>query len=211
LRPTRRLDLLTRSAYRRAGRLRLLAHEIRAPLTPSDRRLLSYIVIEAGVLWAEYSKAYFFCTAFRVRDAQGKRITHTESFASADEALVFAVKVARPKVKKTANFAPRDLPAWQEPGVVRKLLQAMNASTLPAWQLGMGVPTRVTADLPAMRNFFAHKGEMAAERARRLRTHYSVTQRLTPWELLCATPPLERQPLLWSWLDDLALTIELTA
>lgn len=211
MRPAHRLDHLTTSAYRRAIRLRILADPVRAPLVPEDRQLLTYIVIEAAVLWAEYSKAFFFSSAFNARDSQGGKVTHTQSFRTADDVLAFAVSVARPDVTKTGNFTHRDHPDWQAPGVVRKLLHAMSASTLGSWQLGMGVQTRVTADLPVMRNFFAHKGEDSATRARRLRTHYGVTQQLTPWDLLSAAPSQLGQPILWSWLDDLALMIKLTA
>jgi hypothetical protein len=169
------------------------------------------VVIESALLWAAYSKAYFFSSAFKVRDSKGVRIVHSYSLPTTEDALTFAVRVARPDVTKNHNFTHRDHPNWQEPGVVRKLLQEMGASTLASWQLGMGVQTRATSDLPTMRNFFAHKGEVAADRARRLRVHYSVTQDLSPSELLSVTPPLGRQPLLWTWLDELALTIKLTA
>jgi hypothetical protein len=181
------------------------------PLVPSSRRLLAYLVIEAATLWLEYSKSYFFCSAMNAVDQGGSPIAHGEAFADRADALSFAVRVARPDVKgQTKNFSPRQYPEWRDPSVIRKLLDAMHASNLAAWELGTGVQTRVTKDLPTMRNFFAHKNRESARRARELRRHYGLTQSLSPWELLAAVPPQSQQPLLREWLDDLSAMIRLT-
>jgi hypothetical protein len=173
--------------------------------------MLGYVVIEAGTLWLEYSKSYFFCSALRAADQHGARITHQEVFRNREEALGFAVRVARPDVRQTSNFSFRQHPDWRSPGVIRKLLRTMRASSVGAWELGMGVQSRVTADLPTMRNFFAHKNREASDRARALRRHYGLTQNLSPWELLSAVPPQSQQPLVREWLDDLSAMIRLTA
>jgi hypothetical protein len=210
LRQTSKIGQLCQAATRRNDRLRLLSHEVVVPLDPISRRLLAYVVMEAGTMWLEYSKAYYFCSAMKSKSAHGGRVVHRRQLGSRDAALKFAISIARPDVKQTKNFTHRHHPEWRDPGVIRKLLDALGASNLAAWQLGMGVQSRVTRDLPTMRNFFAHKNRDSAERARELRRHYGVTQDVSPWELLAVVPPQSGQPLVREWLDDLGAMISLT-
>jgi hypothetical protein len=211
LRRTPRVEQLSQAAFRRANRLRLLAREVVVPLDPRSRRTLAYIVLEAGTLWLEYSKAYYFCSAMHAVDRHGTPISHQQTFADEAAAMSFAVSIARPDVSRTKNFTHSQHPEWRDPGVIRKLLDAMQASNLAAWQLGIGVQSRVTRDLPTMRNFFAHKNRESAGRAHALRRHYGVTQSLSPWELLAVVPPQSQQPLVREWMDDLTAMIRLTA
>ena len=61
-----------------------------------------------------------------------------------------------------------------------------------------------------MRNYFAHKGEHSAVKARGLGKRYGIAQTLSPPELLCTRAPGRFQPLIADWLDDLRSVIRLT-
>ena len=204
-----RVEQVSRVAFQRIHRLRLLAREVVVPLDSQSRRALAYVVIESSTIWLEYSKAYYFFSAMKALDRQGTRISHQQAFVDEDDALGYAINVARPLVKRKPRYSHRDHPDWRAPGVINKLLEAMKASSLSAWQLGMGMQSHAPSDVFTMRNFFAHKNEESAVKARRLRTHYGVTQNLSPCELLANVPPQSQQPLVREWLDDLTAMVTL--
>jgi hypothetical protein len=89
-------------------------------------------------------------------------------------------------------------------------MDALRASNRAAVNRALGFQTRALTDLPTMRNFFAHKGDTAAKKARELRFRYGITRVVAPPELLCQAAPGRPQPIICDWLDDLHTVIDLT-
>ena len=66
--------------------------------------------------------------------------------------------------------------------------------------------------MATMRNFFAHKAERAATKARGLRRNYKGLKLVTlsPAELLCSYEYGRPQTVVCDWMDDLGSVISLT-
>lgn len=206
MRPTTgRVDQLTATAQERLDRLVVLALPLTFHVRSEERRLISYVVIEAANLWAQYSRSFFLSCALGAREPGGNRIVATPA-TSLDAALTLAVHAVRPKLRGSQQQWKRhQLPDFQNRSDLAKTLRYVNASVAPTVDAALAYQSRVLADLPTMRNFFAHKAERAAQSARNLSPRYGLTRTLTPEDLLC-TPPRtggRGDILIREWLADL--------
>lgn len=203
------INQLTQSAETRLARLRDLCDGLALPTTPPDRRLISYTVIEAANLWAAYSRCFFISAALGARDRTGQRIVAATAHSPSD-AEDLAVHALHPKLRgKNGPWSRRDQPDWQNKGHLLRALDYVGATVYAPVDQALSYPTRVLADLPTMRNFYAHKAERAADPARKLGRHYGITRRVSPPELLCTVPKSGGDALLNEWLDDLSAIIGL--
>jgi hypothetical protein len=210
MRPTRgRVGRVTRAAEVRLERLIVLATPISAPLVPYDRRLLSFLAIEAANLWAQYSRCLYLSAAFGARDKTGTPAV-TSPAASERAAIDQAVHALRPKLRGTTKrWTRQELPDFQNKGHLSKCLYYIGASVSPTVDAAVSYNSRVLNDLPTMRNFYAHKSREAQESASALGRHYGVTGRLEPAELLSTVPRGAGDILLREWLADLAAILKL--
>jgi hypothetical protein len=210
VRPTRgRISDLTETAQARLDRLQDLSAGLRQPFTPGDRRLLSYVTIEAASLWAQYSTCLFLSAALGARDASGKRVVRSPTHDT-KQAIDLAVYAVHPRLRGiTRPWKPYELPDFQNKGHLMMALAYIGATIYAEVDAAVSYKTRVLADLPTMRNFYAHKAELAARKAAALGPHYGLTRPMSPHDLLC-TPPLEGGGLLLNeWLADLAAILSL--
>ncbi len=205
MRPTNgHIGDLTATATSRVQRLNNLAAGLGNHVGASDRRLISYIVIEAANLWAQYSRSLFLSCAFGARDASGQPVVATPC-PSEHDALTVAVHAVVPKLRGTNNpWNDRLLPDFQNKGKLSRTIDYLGASVSKDVDAALSVQSRVLADLPTMRNFFAHKGERGVISARALAPRYGLSAHLAPEQLLCAVPPAgSGDVLLREWLADL--------
>ncbi len=88
----------------------------------------------------------------------------------------------------------------------------LGSSNLPDVYRALGFQTRALRDMATMRNFFAHKAERAATKARGLRRNYKGLKLVTlsPAELLCSYEYGRPQTVVCDWMDDLGSVISLT-
>jgi hypothetical protein len=212
-----RLDLLTEKAARRVIRLRLLVEE-HTPQAPwawrqEHERAVAYAVIEAANLWMTFARSHYISTALRarLRPAERVKLTFAQPIRTATDAITVAVLLIDvQKAGLPGPWAPRDEPAWQDPGVWRRLIDHLGASNLPAVDRAVGYRPKTLRSLVRVRNYFAHKSERSAKSVRKLAREYGIPRELHPMLFLLQPAPGFRQPVLLQWLDDLALTLWLS-
>lgn len=204
-----RVSGLTETAQARLQRLRDLSAGVARPQTPTDRRILSYVTIEAANLWAQYSFCLFLSAAMGARDSSGNRVVANPA-PNISRAIDLAVFAIHPKLRGvTRPWTRLEQPDFQNKGVLAKALQYIGATIYPDVDAAVSYPTRVLADLPTVRNFYAHKAELAAKKAAALGPRYGITRPMSPHELLCTLPPGRGDLLLNEWLADLAAIFSL--
>jgi hypothetical protein len=170
--------------------------------------MISYVTIEAANLWAQYSLCLFLSAALGARDASGSRVVTTPA-PDWSHAIDLAVHAVHPKLRGTRRPWTRlEQPDWQNKGHLAAAIQYIEAAIWPDVDAAVSYPSRVLADLPTMRNFYAHKSKRAASSASALGPHYGVTRPMSPHDLLCTSPP-GRGILLNEWLADLAAILSL--
>lgn len=200
---TRAIADLTLSAQSRLDRLAHLSAGVVAPVAPSDRRLVSYVTIEAASLWAEYSRCLYLSCAFGGRDAHGNTAVVTRA-GTVDDAVTQAVHAIHPKLAgQQRTWQRNELPDFKNAGHLRLSLQHIGATVYPDVDRALSVQTRVLADLPTMRNYFAHKAERAAGAVRSLAPRYGLSRSVAPEELLVSVPGGRGDILLREWLADM--------
>jgi len=203
------ISSVTVIARGRLERLRALASRLVPPLAPEDRRLLSYVTIEAANLWAQYSRVFYFSMALGARDATGRRVVALPA-NDVESALDLAVYALRPNLAGTKRvWTKGELPDWQNKGHLARLVEIVGPVLWPEVDRAVSYSTRVLSDLPTMRNFYAHKAERAAKSARDLRRHYGITGAVSPHELLCSRPAFGADLLINEWLADLSAILSL--
>jgi hypothetical protein len=203
------ISRLTESAESRLHRLQVLGAPLALPLSPEDHRTLSYVVIEAANLWAQYSRCLYLSAAFGARDITGRRAV-ARPVSNARQAIDLAVYATHPRLAgQVRNWQSHELPDFQNKGHLAATLQNLSASITAQVDMALSYPTRVLSDLPTMRNFFAHKAADSAAKAATLGRHYGITRPLKPSVLLCTPPAGKADPLLSEWLSDLGAILSL--
>jgi hypothetical protein len=124
--------------------------------------------------------------------------------------MQLAMQHLKPKLAgKGPPWNRREEPTWHERQTLLKLSSILGASNDSQIQAALSYKTWVFADLPVFRNFFAHRNDETAKRARALASHYTVSSQLRPSEILCSVAPGRPQRVLADWLDDLRNVVDL--
>lgn len=206
----RRVELgsLVQTATRRCLDLTSLIRPIVVPASAADDRTVAFVCIEAANVWAGFSRSYFLSTALRAK-LNGRRVTvSTPPMRTKADAIAFAVRLTNPRAfRRGAPFGHRDEPDWQQTAVFTSLIGALGASNQGLVNAGVSISTRVFADLPTFRNFYAHRSEGTVGRIRRVARNYALSQSLHPTQMLCTILPSRPQSLMADWLDDIRIAI----
>lgn len=203
-----------RKLVHQAGRRCLLLAELvryrRLPVSAEDDRIVSFVTIEALNLWMGFCRSYFLSTALRARDGSGQRITvGVAPPTSQQNALTVAIHKEYPKRRSQMGpWSHRDEPPWQDVRVFGRVLGELKPSNLGVAHAALGHSTRAPQHLPVLRNFYAHRSEGSANRARTICRSYALSPSLRPSELLCTRLPGRPQTLLADWIDDLRVIIQ---
>jgi len=88
-------------------------------------------------------------------------------------------------------------------------MRDLRPSNLSTFTTALGYSTNVFSDLPAFRNYFAHKGKGTAISVQNVARRYAVPPGLRPSEIMLSLPAGRPQSLLMDWLDDIRNVIEL--
>ena len=202
---------LSTQSQRRLARLRSLAELCHPPTDAPKERLISYVIIEATNLWAAHCRYYFLSTAIGCRDASGAMIAiGPQRPATIDDALTFAIHANRPNYRgRRPPWRWADEPVWHSPRQFRAAMRALSPANMAAVNRGFATGSRVFDDLPAFRNFFAHKGTDTRKRVASLARYYTLSPRLRPHELLMSAASGRVQSLLLDYVDDLSISIGL--
>ena len=225
MRPTNSLDLLGRATTRQISRLRNgIARAAVARGVDRDRHV-AYSTIEAANLWAEFTRAYYLSWLLnpsrssrpKVEVLGGCTKNHgcpggDAATWSRDQALAHAINRYRTgrfvRTMPGPTWGPRDEPAWFKTSILLDLATDLACSHLADVKAAVSIPTRVFADLPVVRNFFAHRNDRTVLPIMALGPMNNVSPTLRPTEMLLARPSGRPQSLILDWLDDLRATVE---
>lgn len=199
-------------AQRRRARLEARAANALDPTMERSERdkHLAYVVIEVQNLWANFIRSYLLSCLFSPRRIHGRRVALGNGTIRLPGDLLHAAAKVQKGPNAAAPTARREEPPWHDVSLFLKTCQVIQCSHLTEVQAALSVPTRVFYDIPAFRNFYAHRNEESAQKALELaRRQYLITTARHPTDAL-ATPALRRpQALILDWLDDLGVVMEL--
>lgn len=206
MRSSRSFAKLLRMAHSRLARLKALTISAISPTTDSSARdqQLSYVVLEAHNLWANFIRSYLLSCLFLPRRMHGGQVTLGNNAIVSPGDLVHCAAKLQKGPMAPAPTTRRDEPKWHDVSMFLKTCQAIQCSHLMNIQAALSVQTRVFYDLPTFRNFYAHRNEESAEKALALaRKQYLITTAVHPTDAL-TTPAIRRpQSLVLDWLDDM--------
>lgn len=205
MRPCSDLAKLGDRATARLNRLKALVD------THTDReRAISLAVIEAQNTWSNFARAFLLSLLSSARRRSGGRVALGNAAVNSPGALLaIATRACRGPLAAPPTTR-REEPAWHDTSNFLKACAALSPSNLAQVQAALSLQTGVFSDLPAFRNFFAHRNEESARRAVDLaRRNYLITGLSHPSAVLMRPARLRTQPLLLDWIDEMKVVIEL--
>ena len=196
------LATLRRCGTKRALRLRSLVDTCRPPIHDADDRTIAFVAIEALNLWAAFVRSFYLSCVHNARRESGGRVSvSVAGLQNNVAAIAFS--------KTIAKATRRGEPIWHEPGTLSKLLGAAGASNISQVHAAISYQPYVFKALPTIRNFFAHRNVVTAQKVTGVARDIGLNIRLRPSDLVCSILPGRPQNVLADWIDDLRNTIEI--
>jgi len=204
VRPSTDYSKVTSQASGRVGRLVVVADSLPRHWMPEVESIVSYVTIEAFSVWYGLNRSVFLACATGAKHPTVGRIATPHGRLDAQGALDRAVWFSNSsKTGQSKQWTYRDEPSWgdqaQVARVFRKLAPSNHSDFLAAW----GVQSRFMSDLPTFRNYYAHKSESSARKAKALAASYGVPGTPSPTEILLFRRPSASEPVLAAWLLDM--------
>ena len=207
--PTKNLSSLFERGKVRAERLQILALSALTIPFPSRDRVFSYVVIETQNLWAEFSRCFALSCVQMPTSITGQPVTlANKAIRNSGDVLVTAVRYRYGR-KARKPMTRRDEPGWHDTSLLLNVCSEMGCSNLPTVRSALSTGATVFADLPKVRNFFAHRNDETKSQARDVSLRYALPRLPHPTLILSSTPSGRPQPLIADWIDDVSVTMEL--
>lgn len=173
-------------------------------------QLISHVCINAQNTWAEFCRAYALSTVRApVRRGGHAIILGDRGIRTEADVVEVAVKRLKNHIYLRGNWTRRDEPPWHDPNTLLHTLEEMSASNVEDLRSAFSLGSRVFDDLPVFRNFYAHRSEYTAMKARRIAYKYGIPVREHPTVILCRTSPGASQAVILEWLDDIWATVQM--
>jgi hypothetical protein len=213
MRASRDLGALHRQAAAQLGRLRAAANSVLGDITPHSRKIIGSTVIDLLNAWSGFSRGYYLSCITRPRREQGGRVVaRTFAGSTFTDAISVAMQRHRPtrRPRPGGGWERRDEPPWHDTAVLLASCMDLGCSNITQIQAALSTGSAVFQHLPVFRNFFAHRNDATAAKARNIALFYSIpSSRKHPAEVLRSPPHGRPFPLLLEWMDDIELTVEL--
>lgn len=210
MRPTRRLEKLRSSASQRLILFKMLVDGYSLPVESEHDRVVAFVTIEALNLWSSFCRSFYLSCIFNAKRSTGIPIRISLlGVQTKSDAITFAIKQMRPKIKGNGPWSYLDEPTWRKPGTLLQLLQVVGASNFNQVLAGFAYPTPVFDELPRIRNFFAHRSEGTKFETMRVARTVGVSTKLRPSEIMCSYGPGRPQNVICDWLDDMRHVVNL--
>ena len=206
--PAKYLSTLRRHAAQRIYKLRTIASAA-GRLSPSDAdKLVGHVVIEALNTWANFQRAYFLSCVNRAWKEDGLRITLSNpNVRTFSDGLIICMQTCKPWVWTRGTWQRRDEPPWHDPQTPIRAANAIGCSHYMQVVTAFSTGTSVFSHLPTFRNFYAHRNDDTAKKARALALQYSIPSSLQPTQILWSLSYGSHQPLILDWFDDLTIVV----
>jgi hypothetical protein len=196
-------------------RARLVRLELLAARLPyldefERSRLTTYLSIEGLSAWETFCREYFLsCVLLNARDGAGATITHARTGRHLSERRVLLLAIwasgnASFRPKGGRPIQPRDEPDWKSPGIMKRLAGKLAFSNRAKIDNAFGVRTTAFSHFFMVRNFYAHKDEVTANKIKRLaKTEYLIPRLGHPTSLVSTILPSQTDTLMAQWLADI--------
>jgi len=173
-------------------------------LRPSveDDQAVAFIAIELSNIWAGFSRSLFFSSCQGARTVAGSRVAMTVDLRDRLDAEFFAAQTAGNRKAARGLIRPRDEPDWKQSSTLTRLLSGAGASNLTQVAAAVSIPGRVLQDLTTIRNFYGHRSEGTAQKARNKARFYGAAPDLHPTQLCLTIAPGRPQPVLSDWISE---------
>ena len=169
MRRTRKLDRLATRVLRRLHEYRDLAVDAQQAEDRARDQVISHVCINAQNTWAEFCRAYALSTVRAPVRRGGQAIVLGDRAIRTEADVVgAAIKRLKSHVYQRGNWTRRDEPPWHDPNTLLHTLEEMDASNVDDLRSAFSLGSRVFEDLPVFRNFYAHRSEYTARKARRI-------------------------------------------
>lgn len=183
------------------------------PLPESDG-ILSYVAIQCLNAWANFARAYFLsCTLSPWRENGSKIQLSNPAIRTFNDAIDAAIKRCRSSTWKQAakqrEWDRHDEPRWHKPDTLIKSCDEIGCSNHIEIREVLSRQTQVFDHLRVFRNFYAHRNEDTAMKAKRIARDYSISLRYHPTEILLMPAYDRPQVLILDWIDDIEAVVEL--
>ena len=210
MRSTRELKRLASGVAGRLNGYRDLAIAARVIGSGGRDRRISHVCINLQNTWGEFCRAYALSSARRPARLSGGVISLGAAHVrSEQDVVVAAMQRFRPRVYVRGNWSRRDEPAWHDPNTLLGTMQVVGASNLNDIRAALSLGSSVFDDLPIFRNFYAHRTEHTAIKARGIAYRYGIPRLDHPTDILCCTPPRASQSIMGEWIDDIWVTVQM--
>jgi hypothetical protein len=178
-----------------------------SPSTPwrdIDQRI-DLVAVGAINLWHQYCRQYFLSCALGTADGGGLVVSNASgTFVSEGAAMAWA----RTEVAGSEQYLGE--PRWRDPAVWFKVMNALRSSAMPGVILASGLPTDAFSNLPAFRNFYAHRCRRTALRTHDFKARHLVRSGPHPTDILRGARATTKFSVIEDWLDEIYAAIDLT-
>ena len=211
MRPSKYLSHLRRKTNdRHLKKLKILAHEVTGLPWPQSDRLVSFVTIQCRNAWENFARAYFLSCTLSPWKEKGSQITLSNSaIQTFDDAIDAAVRTCKPRTSHQRNRRRRDEPAWHVPVTLIKSCDEIGCSNHTEIRDTLLSQAIVFNHLSTFRNFYAHRNEETAMKAKQIAPDYSISLRRHPTEILLSPAYDRPQVLILDWIDDIEAVVEL--
>jgi len=208
LRPNYRYDKLCRKSSLSLIKLGSRVNQLTPATSFSHDDQLAFVAIEAN-LWASFVRTYYLSWFMRPRTASGHKVVCSRHFPLFQDAIVFAIRRLRWRGYSGVRPSRRDEPAWHDPSALLTLAVEVGVSNLTQIQAAFSLGATYHANLPVVRNFYAHRNIETFYKVRDRAVVLGLGRNLRPCEFLCTALPSRPLNLISDWLHEIRLTIEL--
>ena len=207
MRSVRHLAKLKENVSDRLKRLAGLTAGVNLPLSPDERRRISYAIVELDNLLINCLRSYTRSVLVGCRSVNGHTVATSSAATNSREAsaeMLKTLNVSRFQDLGSPAMVADDLtPRFRLPSEAEKVLLAFQASNLTDLQLGVGLNGLVFTEAKILRNFFSHRCEGTNEKVRAFAQRIGVFNYEDAERLALTARPSTSTPILIGWMDDL--------
>lgn len=182
--------------------------------SPEPRRseFISVSVIELDNLILSSLRALTISSLRCGRTSQRNKISTTRRFGDEQEIAAFMLSILHvksfQKLRSPTRVSRRDEPKVRDPRATEIVFASCGASNIGSLRNALALNTTLFADLPILRNFYAHRNEDTWRKVRTKAHALGVFRIKHPNELLMTMLPGRPVTLFEDWLDDAELFFE---
>lgn len=210
MRPCTDFAKLSEAATFRIRRLRAAVSEHATPSASRSEldRHVGRAVIDAQNTWSNFARSYLLSYLGSPRRKRGDRVALGNLAANNPGTLLHIATKACRGTTAAAPVDRRDEPSWHDTATFLRICNELAPTNLDDIRAALSMQTRVFADLPTFRNFYAHRNEESAAKAVGLaKRHYLISGVRHPTEALMKSASNRPQPLLLDWLDEMEVVV----